>query len=169
MGGLSRQAENRAGRDTATLQRDHEFWHSVREYRRPWKLFTLAIGLTMLLLGAEYTPAPDWDFPVSILMALATYLTAPYSTRTILERRWKSLLLAILLAWLSIDGFYWAYWFAVNPASLLMREANAPVSAALYFICGLIWLYNGSLREMGNDVVKAWQERTNRRLTASGE
>ena len=33
----------------------------IIEYLRPWKLATLAIGLGLLLVGAHYQLAIDWD------------------------------------------------------------------------------------------------------------
>jgi hypothetical protein len=53
---------------------------------------------------------------------------------------------------------HWAYWSMANPAALDMRDANAPASTALYFLCGVIWLYNGSLSEMKRDIEKALKE-----------
>lgn len=58
----------------------------LTEYLRPWKLCTLAIGLALLIAGSIYQPAPDWDIPISIIMALFTYLTAAWSMRTLLQR-----------------------------------------------------------------------------------
>lgn len=132
----------------------------MREFIRPWKLATLAIGIGLLLVGADYNQAPDWDYPVSFIMALATYFSAPYSTRVVLERTWKALPLAALFSWLSIDGFYWAYWSTVKPEALIMREANAPASAALYFLCGVIWFYRGSLRDLLGNIKGEWMKLT---------
>lgn len=69
----------------------------LAEYTRPWKLITLAIGIALLILGADYYEAPDWDIPVSLIMATLAYLTAPWGLRIILERRWR-LLPAMLFA-----------------------------------------------------------------------
>jgi hypothetical protein len=56
-------------------------WHTLEqwlvEYKRPWKLFTLAIGILLLIAGSFYLRAPDWDIPISIIMALFAYTTAP--------------------------------------------------------------------------------------------
>ena len=61
------------------------------EYLRPWKLFTLAAGIALLVIGALRKIAPDWDIPISFIMALLAYLTAPWSLRVLLQRRWKLL------------------------------------------------------------------------------
>jgi hypothetical protein len=118
------------------------------EWRRPWKLFSFACGLGLLIVGAYYYEAPDWDVPISIIMATITYLTAGWSMRVLLERRWRSWPWMLFWTWLAVDGSYWAYWRLVKPEALFMREANFPASLALYGICGVIWLYRGSLREL---------------------
>ncbi|MEA3192535.1 MAG: hypothetical protein QOD26_868 [Betaproteobacteria bacterium] len=118
------------------------------EYLRPWKLATLFIGIALLIGGSIYLPAPDWDIPISLIMALLAYLTAPWSLRVIVERRWRSLPLALLLTWFTVDGCYWLYWRWKNPAALdLMRDVNFLASLALYGMCGVLWLYRGSLRD----------------------
>jgi hypothetical protein len=121
----------------------------VSEYLRPWKLFTLAIGIAILILGSFYCPAPDWDIPISLIMGFSAYLTAPWSLRVLLERRWKSLPLMLFFTWLTVDGCYAIYWHFKDPAALeLMRTANFPASLSLYGMCGVVWLYRGSLRQL---------------------
>lgn len=61
----------------------------MAEYLRPWKLFSLACGTGLLIAGAYHYEAPDWDVPISLLMASLAYLTAPWSMRVMLERQWK--------------------------------------------------------------------------------
>ena len=39
---------------------------------------TLAIGLGLLLVGADYYHAPDWNYTISFIMAILTYLSAPW-------------------------------------------------------------------------------------------
>ncbi len=44
---------------------------------------------------------------------------------------------------------YALYWSLVNPEALeMMRDANWPASLSLYWARGLIWYWNGTLREM---------------------
>ena len=62
---------------------------NLAEYARPWKLFTLALGIALLIVGSFYYEAPDWDIPISLIMASLAYLTAPWSLRVIVERRWR--------------------------------------------------------------------------------
>ncbi len=126
------------------------------EYLRPWKLFTLAAGIALLVIGALLELAPDWDIAISFIMALLAYLTAPWSLHVLLARRWRLLPLALLATWFTVDGCYALYWHFENPAALaLMRAWNAPASLALYGLCGLLWLYRGSLRELATDIAGA--------------
>ncbi len=121
----------------------------LKEYIRPWKLATLAVGIALLILGSFYLPAPDWDIPISFIMAVLTYLAAPWSLRVLLERRWRLWPAMLFVTWFSVDGCYWLYWHFKNPRALeQMRAANFAASLPLYGICGGIWLYRGSLREL---------------------
>ncbi len=125
------------------------------EYLRPWKLFTLAAGIALLVIGAQRKIAPDWDIPISFIMALLAYLTAPWSLRVLLQRRWKLLPLALLATWFTVDGCYALYWNWRDPRVLaLMRAWNFPASLALYGLCSVLWLYRGSLRELVADLGK---------------
>ena len=122
---------------------------ALMEYTRPWKLFTLCIGIALLILGADYFNAPDWDVPISLLMAILAYLTAPWSLRVVLERRWRLWPAMLFATWFTVDGSYWLYWRFKDPAALeMMREVNFPASLSLYGMCGIIWLYRGSLRDL---------------------
>lgn len=119
------------------------------EYRRPWKLATLAIGLGLLIVGSFVYIAPDWDIPISIIMAGFTYLTAGWSMHVMVERRWRDWPLMLFLTWWCVDGCYALYWWLVDPEALaLMRDVNWPASLSLYWTCGLVWFWNGTLREL---------------------
>ncbi len=121
----------------------------MKEYLRPWKLITLACGIALLIAGSFYYQAPDWDIPISLIMAILAYLTAPWSLRVVLERRWKLWPLMLSATWFTVDGSYSLYWHFKNPAALeMMREANFFASLALYGLCGVVWLYRGSLRDL---------------------
>jgi hypothetical protein len=123
--------------------------NAMQEYKRPWKLFTLFLGLILLVVGAFYYQAPDWDIPISVIMAIITYLTASWSMHVVVERQWKNFPLMLFYTWFSIDGCYWIYWHFTDPKALaLMREANFWASLSLYCMCGLVWYYNGSLQQL---------------------
>jgi hypothetical protein len=125
----------------------------LTEYLRPWKLASLTIGIGLLILGSFYYQAPDWDIPISIIMAIFAYLAAPWSLRVILERKWRLWPAMLFATWFTVDGCYAIYWHFKNPDALdLMREANFPASLSLYGICGVIWIYRGTLRQLLGDV-----------------
>lgn len=118
------------------------------EYKRPWKLVTLAIGIALLIIGSFYYQAPDWDIPISFIMALLAYLTASWSMHVLVERQWKYIPLMLFFTWLTVDGCYTFYWSIKDPVALAyMRSANAPASLCLYLMCGLVWYFRGSLKE----------------------
>lgn len=126
------------------------------EYRRPWKLGSLLAGTALLIAGSFYHPAPDWDIPISIIMALLAYLTAPWSMRVLVERQCRRFPLMLFLAWFTVDGCYWLYWSLKNPLALeLMRDANFRASLGLYSLCGLIWYYKGGLKPLLVEVRRA--------------
>ncbi len=120
----------------------------VREYLRPWKLSALAVGLSLLIAGSYYYQAIDWDVPISFIMAFFAYLTASWSLRVLVERQWKLFPMMLFFTWFTVDGCYWIYWHFKNPLALeFMRDANFPASLSLYGMCGLVWYYQGSLKE----------------------
>lgn len=121
------------------------------KYIHPWNLFTLLVGIGLLVAGSFYYKAPDWDIPISFIMAGFTYLTAVWSLKVILLRRWKRFPLMLLVVWWTVDGCYALYWHFQNPQALeLMREANWPASLSLYFACAVVWL----LPEVWRDLAK---------------
>lgn len=126
---------------------------TMNEYLRPWKLISFILGLGLLIAGSYYYVAPDWDIPVSVIMATLTYLTAPWSWRIIMERKWKYFPAMLLATWFSVDGCYWIYWHFKDPFVLeMMREANFFASLSLYGLCGIVWLYQGSLSKFCSEV-----------------
>ena len=124
------------------------YFYPLTEYVRPWKLFSLLCGIALLIIGARYSGLPDWDVPVSLIMAVFAYFTAPCSMRVFLGRQWKQFPLALFWTWFTVDGTYTIYWSFVDPAALIFRPANAMASLALYGMCGLVWLHRGTLRQL---------------------
>lgn len=119
------------------------------ELRRPWKLFTLTVGIALLIAGSFVYKAPDWDIPISLIMAGFSYLTASWSMHVMVERRWRHWPLMLFLTWWTVDGCYALYWVFVDPVALeMMRSANAPASLSLYWMCGLVWYHRGTLVEL---------------------
>lgn len=128
-----------------------------RELRRPWKLVTLASGVSWLLYGALVYGISDWDVGISFIMGGLTYVFAPWTVYVLVNAvqlrppKWPFHVLGALLpAMLAVDWSYWLYHTAVG--NRMLRWENFKVSAALYFICGLLWYYRGSLRDLVNEV-----------------
>lgn len=111
----------------------------LNDYLSQRNLFFLIAGLMFLFTGAELSGLPDWDIPVSVLMALCAYVTAAPTLRVVLERRWAHAPYAAFWTWFTVDGSYLAYWTLVDPEVLVLRPANAAASLALYLMCGLVW------------------------------
>jgi hypothetical protein len=118
----------------------------MNELLRPWKLTTLGFGLGALIIGADIYQAPDWDIPISIIMAVVAYITAPWCMRVMVKRRWRAFPAMLFLTWFGVDGCYAAYWGLVNPEALdMMRAANAPASLSLFWAVGLLWYHQGDI------------------------
>lgn len=126
----------------------------LKEYCRPWKMVTFAVGLFLLIWGSFVFGIPDWDIGISIIMALAAYLFAPGCLHFFIERRWRYFPIAIFLVWFSVDGCYWLYWSLKEPSALALRKYNLGASLPLYFLCGCIWYYNGTLLNLVRELLR---------------
>lgn len=124
------------------------YFYPAVEYVRLWRLFSLFCGIAFLMIGAEYSGLPDWDVPISLIMAGFAYLTAPCSLRVLVERRWKQFPQALFWMWFTVDGTYTIYWQLIDSTALMFRPANAMASLALYGMCALVWWHRGTLREL---------------------
>lgn len=90
----------------------------------------------------------DWNWLNSIVMALLTYWLAPWTTRVLWQSwvnkkiNYKSLL--ALVAWVgTVDTSYTlSNWIVHYP---VFHLANFPASTMLFFGCGLLWSYQGTL------------------------
>ncbi len=153
------------------LDRDY-----MAELARPWKLFSFAIGMGWLFFGALNYGISDWDVGISLIMGGLTYLSAPWSVRTILNavryrvKKWMFRIgIALFVAWFVVDGVYYLYHSVMG--NLMFREENFYASSALYFLAGSIWLYRGSVREFIMDVrnIELYPEGVNIRTRRTGK
>lgn len=103
-----------------------------------WKNFTFCIGLAWLIYGAIFFGYPDWDIPLSLLMAGSTYVSADRFVLSIKQKDPRGVLLHSITAWWATDGSYWMYWSLVD-ASVAIRAGQWAMSACLYLLCGLVW------------------------------
>ena len=107
--------------------------YPASEYLRPWKLTTLLVGIGLLIVGSYYMPAPDWDIPISFIMAGCTYLTAPWSMRILLEHHWRFFPLMALVTWFSVDGGYAIYCRSYAVGSDGVKGRNEPSESCLLY------------------------------------
>lgn len=128
------------------------------ELRRPWKLISFGLGLSWLLYGAVCYGICDWDVGISLIMGVITYICAPWSVITIYTSirfsppRWYlHILAAFVPAMFAVDWSYWLYHSIVG--NRMLRWENFKVSMALYFICGILWCYQGSLKDMMGELM----------------
>ena len=127
------------------------------ELERPWKLVTFGLGMTWLLYGALVYNISDWDVGISLIMGGVTYVFAPWTVHVMVNavklrpNRWIFHILGALLpAMFAVDWSYWLYHTAVG--NRMIRWENFKVSSALYFICGIIWYFKGSLRDLIREI-----------------
>lgn len=78
-----------------------------------WKNISFVIGLAWLIYGAIFFEYPDWDVPLSFLMALSTYLTADRFILAVKARNYLRTALLSVGVWWAVDGSYWLYWSLV--------------------------------------------------------
>jgi len=122
----------------------------LQELVRPWKLFSLAIGLAWLIYGALNYNISDWDVGISLIMALLSYITAPWACRVLLgvaQGRFNvvSICGALFSYWFTVDGVYVIYHALMGNETY--RWENFLASSCLYALCGMAWLYNGTLAD----------------------
>lgn len=111
---------------------------------QPWKLITFLIAAVSMTVIAPYTGDPTWDYFDAAVMAVLTYLTAPWVLgvffRGIGGRERYSTLFAAACLWLfSASWFYDLY--------LLLKDGYYPItwlpnlfaSSILYICAGLMW------------------------------
>lgn len=111
---------------------------NIPRARLIWKACTFAFGLSWLIWGALFFGYPDWDIPLSLLMAFSTLVLAEWSVAVLMERRYPLWPLAAAAAWWCVDGSYWLYWSFTRP-EVMIREGQWPMSLCLFLLCGFIW------------------------------
>lgn len=104
-----------------------------RELLRPLRLVSLGVGIGLLIAGSVWLPSTDWDVPICFVMALPTYVLAPWAFRQVYYFRWRWMLLAAVGLWAAIDGSYSLYW------SLRGFDALAEFRPANFFYC--LWFF----------------------------
>jgi hypothetical protein len=133
-------------------------------YRRfltqPWRLATFAVAAAGLTLIAPYTGDPTWDYVDAPMMALLTYLTAPWSVGTLyllLAGRARPLEGAIAaVLWMTSASWCYDLYILFKQGMYPITWAwNIAASSVLYACAGLMW--NLDARD-GHGVVFAFRE-----------
>ena len=112
--------------------------------RSAWKLGTFAVAAIAMTCLAPYTNDPTWDYVDASLMAILTFVTAPWTVGT-LYRAWrkrvspKHVYIAVCVWMFSVSWIYDLY--------ILVRDGHYPstwfsnllLSSMLYLAAGLLW------------------------------
>ena len=107
-------------------------------YLNPWRLFTLLVGLCLLLYGADYYQAPDWDWGISFWMAGATYAAMPWFDKWIRSNELDEMIAAAVLWIACVDTVYCEY-LIFHRMTLEMRGVNFGASTAIFGMCWVVW------------------------------
>ncbi len=119
------------------------------EYLRPWKLVSFFIGVSLLIVGSFYYGFRDWDTALSIIMATLTYLTAPKAVHALFRPSLMGVTGALFWWIFTVDASYVIYNSVMGNMDFIVREENFTTSSCLYWMCGLMWSYNGNLEDLG--------------------
>lgn len=118
---------------------------SYREYLlKPWKLvaFVLAgVGITVM---APYTGDPTWDYVDAPMMAILTYVTAPWAVgeiyRALKKKHFGQSAFVAAVAWLfSASWCYDLYLVFRDGTYPITWAANLAASSILYVLAGMLW------------------------------
>jgi hypothetical protein len=127
----------------------------LRSLMRPWKLVTFAIGTGFFVWGAYLWAVPTWDVGVAVLMSVLCYLLAPWAMdlvwRSPRERRpgWlRKLGLGALAVYLVASGSYEIYNTLRMGQHPVTYWENLAFSVPVTIAAGLLWRYDGSLRDL---------------------
>ena len=117
---------------------------SHRSYWRylaaPWKLATFTIAALGITLIAPYTGDPTWDYFDAAMMAVLTFVTAPWALATLYlcARRKLPLRHAFVAACAWLFSASWCY-----DAYLLWRDGYYPVTWSANLVASSILIYGG--------------------------
>jgi hypothetical protein len=107
-------------------------------YTHPWRLFTLFIGMSTLLYGADIEGAPDWDNNVSYIMGLGAYAVMPWFHNRLM-RGPSGWVVAFLIGNFVVNDTYTLYWGWKNPKALEMIMFNYTASWTIFLLCWGVW------------------------------
>lgn len=129
----------------------------LKELLRPWKLLSFYIGIFFLFMGAMSQYWADWDLGISIIMGTLTYIFAPgcisffISSVRYKPNYWQlGVIIPCIIMYLIVDTSYVIYhtW----AGNQMYRVANFLGSTILFIVCGFVWLYRGTFKELNADL-----------------
>ena len=100
-----------------------------------WRVATFAAGLAWLV--TEAGNIPDWDIPISILMAGTTALVMSRFDKALW--RDKDFFLAFLIGNFPVDTVYFLYWAVCKKSPEVLIAENFGASWGLFLGCWLVW------------------------------
>jgi hypothetical protein len=119
-----------------------------RDYARfllaPWKVSTFVVAGGFFVVAAPYTGDPTWDRVDGAMMAILTFLTAPWSVGVLYRVGRKKLpnreAIVALALWLFSASFcYDAYLWIRDGQYPITWWSNMLASSVLYLCAGLFW------------------------------
>ena len=108
----------------------------------PWKAITFVIATIGITVVAPYTGDPTWDYIDAPMMAVLTYLTAPWVMGVLYHWRrtpLAHLLVAATLWMLSASWCYDLYQLLLHGFYPITWYTNIAASSILYISAGLMW------------------------------
>ncbi len=108
----------------------------------PWKMATFVIATIGITIVAPYTGDPTWDYIDAPMMALLTYLSAPWVMGVLYRARPTSaahLLVAGALWMLAASWCYDLYQLLLHGFYPITWFTNIIASSVLYISAGLMW------------------------------
>ncbi|MFU8807391.1 MAG: hypothetical protein ACNA8W_26515, partial [Bradymonadaceae bacterium] len=127
---------------------------------RPWKVVTFLIGTAYFVIGAGWYALPTWDVGVSIWMSVLCYGLAPLGVSMAVTgyrdfrglHRVAYILGSAMIIYFVGSGSYELYhrvFFDGHPPTYWQ---NLFYSVPVTIIAGILWRYDGTLREMWTEI-----------------
>ena len=127
----------------------------LRQITRPWILVTAALGTLSYVVGAWVFAVPTWDVGVSLLMSVLCWLLAPLAVpmgyKAVKNRErgwWWRLLVSMALIYFVASGSYEIYNTIRMGQHPVTYWENLWYSVPVAIIAGVLWSYDGTLREL---------------------
>ena len=137
---------------------------AVVDYARllfvPWKVVTFLIAMVALIIGAEWFAVPTWDVGVSVWMSLLCFALAPLAVSLAVvgvqrhsgPRRLAYLMASAALIYSVGSGSYELYHLVIFEQHPPTYWPNLFFSVPVTIIAGILWRYDGTLRQLFKEI-----------------